>query len=77
MAEVTKDLIHAALRPIEARLSSLDHAMAGIKTGLRAVCGHMLAVRTDIGDLRLRVEKLDPRVGRIERRLVPLGEPAE
>ena len=69
MAEVTNELIYEVLKPMQTRLSNIEGSIVEIKTELRAVRGHMLAMQTDIANLYAGQANVEARLGRIEKRL--------
>ena len=69
MAEVTNELIYEVLKNIQARMGNLEDSAREIKTELRALRGHMVAMQTDISNLYAGQAKIELRLERIERRL--------
>ena len=76
MAEVTNELIYEVLKSMQPRLSNIDMGMAEMRTELRAMRGHMVAMQTDIANLYVAQGNIEARLGRIERRLELTDVPA-
>jgi hypothetical protein len=76
MAEVTNELIYEVLKSMQTRLSNIEMGMAEMRTELRELRGHMLAVQTDIANLYVGQGNIEARLGRIERRLELTDAPA-
>ncbi|MBU1346588.1 MAG: DUF1664 domain-containing protein [Alphaproteobacteria bacterium] len=69
MVEVTNALIYEGLKSVQSRLDRMDNTLGEVKTEIQAVRGHMVAIQQDVGNIYGRVEQMDGRVDRIEKRL--------
>lgn len=69
MAEVTNELIYEVLKSIQLRLTNLEDGIREVKSELRAMRGHMLAMQEDISNLYAGQAKIELRLERIEQRL--------
>ena len=76
MAEVTNELIYEVLKSMQARLGNLEDGVREIRSELRALRGHMLAMQTDVSNLYDGQAKIELRLERIERRLDLVDLPA-
>ena len=69
MAEVTNELIYEVLKQIQDRVARIDDGQRSIREELTALRGHQLAMQRDIYNIHERLDMMDKRLDRIERRL--------
>ena len=74
MADVTNELLYEVLKSVQTRLANIEDSISEVKTELRAIRGHMVAMETDIANLYAGQAKIELRLGRIERRLELVDE---
>ncbi len=54
---------------VQERLGNIETGFVDVRTELRAVRGHLVAMQTDIANLYVAHSNVDTRLSRIERRL--------
>ena len=69
MTEVSGDLILEILKSMQNRLIKMEESIAELKTEMRAIRSHMIAMETDIVNLYSGQPKTELRLERIEKRL--------
>ena len=69
MAEVSNELIYEVLKSVQERLGNIETGFVEVRTELRAMNGHFVAMQTDIANLYIAHSNKDTRLSRIERRL--------
>ena len=69
MAEVSNELILRVLNSIQDRMAKLEESMIELKTEMRAMRSHMIAIQTDTANLYAGQSRNEVRLERIERRL--------
>jgi hypothetical protein len=77
MAEVSNELIYEVLKSVQNGQSNIEAAIGDIRGELVAIRLHSLGMQTDIKNIYEIAAKLELRVGRIEKRLDIIAEPAE
>ena len=68
MAEISNKLVHDVLRPMLGQLSLIGEAQRTVRDELQALRVHQLALQKDIGNIYNRLDLLDARIERLERR---------
>jgi hypothetical protein len=76
MAEISNELIYEVLKAMQSRLGNIDNGFTEVRTELRAVRGHMVAIQTDIANLYVGYSNVEARLARIEQRLELSDAPA-
>ena len=69
MAEITNEPMYEILRRIQANLALLKDDMRDIKARLTSIDGRLGIVHTDMAGQSSRIDRLEVRIERIERRL--------
>lgn len=69
MAEVTNEIIYEILKTIPERMGRLEEGQRANRMELAAIRNQQLAMQQDIHGLNERVDSLEQRAERIERRL--------
>jgi hypothetical protein len=69
MAEVTNDLIHEALKAMQASIRKVEDGLAEVKQELIAIRGTMVSMQQDINNIYGILARHEARLDRIERRL--------
>jgi len=76
MADVTNELIYEVLKKIQDRLGGLEEGQRSIREELTALRGHQLAMQRDVYNIHERIDVIDKKIDRIERRLELSDAPA-
>ena len=76
MPEVTNELLYEVLNGVQTRVGNIEFGQREMRSELRAVRGHMVAMQTDISNLYDGQAKIELRLERIERRLELVDTPA-
>jgi hypothetical protein len=69
MAEVSNELIHEVLKPLERDVGEVKSSIGDIKTELNALRGHMISLQRDVHNIYGILGRHDSHLERIERRL--------
>ena len=69
MAEITLELIYEVLRDIQSRVAGLQDGQRSIRDELTTLRGHQLLLQKDIYNIHERLDGIEKKVDRIERRL--------
>jgi hypothetical protein len=69
MADVSNELIYEVLEGMQDPLTNIDAGFVEMRTELRAMRGHLVAMQTDIANLYVGYSNFENRLARIERRL--------
>lgn len=73
---VSNELIYEVLKAVQAQVSLLRDDMDSVKARLTSIDSRLGLVHTDMAHQSMRLDRLELRVGRIERRLELAEEPA-
>ncbi|MFY9350429.1 hypothetical protein [Sphingobium sp.] len=69
MTDKIEHLILEQLRRLDQRLDNMESDMSDIKLRMTATEEHLASIMMSVAGINARMDKLDNRVGRIERRL--------
>jgi archaellum component FlaC len=71
MAEPTNiaDMTYELLKRMSGRFERFEHEMVDVKLRLSSMDDHIAGLTTSVAGVHSRMDRLDERVGRIERRL--------
>ncbi|WEK49735.1 MAG: hypothetical protein P0Y66_18835 [Candidatus Kaistia colombiensis] len=75
MTDVTKERIFEVLQSIQDGAARIDQKVDGLSAEFLAMRGHMMALRTDLHNIYVTLDRHETRLDRIERRL-ELNSPA-
>jgi len=76
MAEVSNELIFEVLKAVRERLGNIEAGFVEVRTELRAMRGHLVAMQTGIANLYVGYSNIEARLSRFERRLELTDAPA-